>query len=886
MKDSCKRRKIECDQNKKRKRVEEQSARSRIKTENEEYAKYFEQDHRFLVFLITKGYMNEARELLNQDTFKAFSFEELVYLLKEVIKIKDLSILNEILSKPNVISKGDIFRDLMYFSARYGYVQAFKEILSLQSAQNTLNSQYLKRALRAAIKYHCAEIVDLILGHPKLEEIEDYESIVLLWAVKYKQESTVKKLLSDLYFKEEIMLGKSMNVNMLRELVDEKESVLEKNKQRVSTLKVVTVLLQLAAQNGDLELFKWLLRESGALAGAHAYQYSYNEFDRRDKLISNKNQPLRLAAENGHLGVVNYLLQIEAVLKAEVDILPMLFSVKKLAIGLAIQKGHQHIFDRLLQEKLITAEFEETGEYLLEIAIQFNRLEMFKTLLKYQKVRQSAIANHCAVLNRALEEGVLDFVEVLLAYPDIADQRIIRSSENVFWGTAHCISAVIGGADVLNRFLKIPGIVDELNNLRIEELAEDMCIEENIEGLRLLFGTQKGRQYVQDNFEDMIEDNSVNYKMAYEILSLVEKTNSPEGKWHLFIAALSEGNDELVNQMLSEEESSNWFTTNQAVSKVLHAAISSRSVDFFTALIAGLTDEEVRGCFQVLNADGILSAVFLEQNSDLEIFRSLLSIQVFQVFLTGQNTVLRTALLNENVSSEDIDLLAGTPVIFNAFTDQELVDILKSKRMFSIIERIWASSSENLKNKLLTALAHETGIKKHDDQKKLCLYVLQKESGVEPSMSEEDRNKKASQLVVRAKREGIGLLESQMYIKSVLFRVHHRVVFLKTVLMKDPWFSRYAPMIRDALIQKDLFRRGVEGVENLGLPLEIIWKIFDFCRAHYHYEDALKPIVYRHVQISPVEMMKKLEVASGVLKEDQAVEKAERKSAHLKELVY
>ncbi|MBS0286994.1 MAG: ankyrin repeat domain-containing protein [Proteobacteria bacterium] len=168
-----------------------------------------------------------------------------------------------------------------------------------------------------------------------------------------------------------------------------------------------------------------------------------------DIIASNENDALCAAAENGHLAIVNRLLEIDEVREdATAD--------NNNALSLAAANGHLAIVNRLLEIDEVREDATADGYNVLNLAARNGHLPVVNRLLEIDVARDRATAENHRVLLKAAKHGHFAVVNRLL---DIHAFRQAAAARNkvLYW------AAFYNDLDVVNRLLEIDAVRQVLN---------------------------------------------------------------------------------------------------------------------------------------------------------------------------------------------------------------------------------------------------------------------------------------------------------------------------------------------------------------------------------------------------------------------------------------
>jgi len=178
--------------------------------------------------------------------------------------------------------------------------------------------------------------------------------------------------------------------------------------------------LSLACNNGHLHIVNRLLDMPAVAANTTAYN----------------NYALHLAAENGHLHIVNRLLEMPAVIANAIEMKIIVYNAidcNNSALRLAAKNGHLHIVNRLLEIPAVATNTTATNDSSLRWAAQNGHLDVVNRLLKIPGVSANATAVNNLALTMASENGDLNIVNRLLEIPAVATNAAADNNYALRW---------------------------------------------------------------------------------------------------------------------------------------------------------------------------------------------------------------------------------------------------------------------------------------------------------------------------------------------------------------------------------------------------------------------------------------------------------------------
>ncbi|KAI4246112.1 MAG: hypothetical protein L6R40_002064 [Gallowayella cf. fulva] len=221
---------------------------------------------------------------------------------------------------------------------------------------------------------------------------------------------------------------------------------------------------------------------------------------------------LELAAEGGHLALVERLLQEKANVNATEP-------AGWTALHLAAKRGHLGVVERLLQEKADVNATSSAGWTALHLAAEGGHLAVIERLLQEKADVNATSSTHGTALHRAVDGGHLDVVERLLQ-----EEIVDVNATDRFGKTALHWAAGHGYLDVVERLL-----LEDKININATNAGESTALH---------YAAEKGRLEV---VERLLQEEKVD----------VNATNSV-GKTALYLAE-SNAYLEVVETLLQEE---------------------------------------------------------------------------------------------------------------------------------------------------------------------------------------------------------------------------------------------------------------------------------------------------------------------------------------------
>ena len=155
--------------------------------------------------------------------------------------------------------------------------------------------------------------------------------------------------------------------------------------------------LSLACNNGHLDVVNILLEMPEVVDNA-AYNY---------------NHALRVSAQNGYLDIVKMLLEIPAVLSDAT-------AMRNYSLFASASSGHINVVNRLLEIPEVLVHARDNCNYALRMAAENGHLNVVNRLLEIPWVIAAASANYSNVLCLVGQSGHLNVINRLLEIPSIA----------------------------------------------------------------------------------------------------------------------------------------------------------------------------------------------------------------------------------------------------------------------------------------------------------------------------------------------------------------------------------------------------------------------------------------------------------------------------------
>jgi|SaaInlStandDraft_7_1057024.scaffolds.fasta_scaffold60603_2 ankyrin repeat protein len=183
-----------------------------------------------------------------------------------------------------------------------------------------------------------------------------------------------------------------------------------------------------------------------------------NDFNLTEMAAYREWSPLFLACNNGHIHIVNRLLEIPAVVDNVTD-------VDNRALCLAAENGHLNIVDRLLEIPQVQANATAIDSRALLASVENGHLNVVNRLLERLAFRWYHTYDNNYVLRTAVCNGHLDVVNRLLEVPEVVANAAALSN------IVLRMSAYYGHLHVVNRLLEIPAVVANSTALGNESLC-------------------------------------------------------------------------------------------------------------------------------------------------------------------------------------------------------------------------------------------------------------------------------------------------------------------------------------------------------------------------------------------------------------------------------
>ncbi|MBT6538986.1 MAG: ankyrin repeat domain-containing protein [Francisellaceae bacterium] len=157
-------------------------------------------------------------------------------------------------------------------------------------------------------------------------------------------------------------------------------------------------------------------------------------------------RPLPLACNNGHIDVVNRLLEMPQVLGNATD-------NDNYALWRSAQNGHLCIVNRLLEIPQVLANATAVNNGALRFAAEYGHLNVVDRLLEIPQVQNNVSAMRSYPFCAAAENGHISVVNRLLEIPDVLANASINHNYPLR------AASLKGHLDVVNRLLEIPTVV-------------------------------------------------------------------------------------------------------------------------------------------------------------------------------------------------------------------------------------------------------------------------------------------------------------------------------------------------------------------------------------------------------------------------------------------
>ena len=255
-----------------------------------------------------------------------------------------------------------------------------------------------------------------------------------------------------------------------------------------------------AARNGHLDVVQRLL-----------------ELDEvSDTASAQENLALINAAENGHLEIVERLLELD-------EVSDTASAQENLALIWAAENGHIEIVERLLELPRVSDTASAQENIALINAIANSHLEIVECLLRLPGVIDTASAQENQALINAAENGHLEIVERLLELPRVSDTASAQENLALIWAAEN------GHLDVVQRLLDLDEVSDTASaqeNLAlisaldnghleiVERLLYCRSVSDNATAQDNYALRSAARNGYDDIFRDLLYLHHVQYKAA------------------------------------------------------------------------------------------------------------------------------------------------------------------------------------------------------------------------------------------------------------------------------------------------------------------------------------------------------------------------------------
>jgi len=175
-----------------------------------------------------------------------------------------------------------------------------------------------------------------------------------------------------------------------------------------------------------------------------------NAFDLTEEYEYKEWSALAIACNNGHLNVVNKLLEIPKVVsKAEND-------RQNHSLCMAAENGHLKIVNKLLRIPGILAKSSANYNYSFFVSAENGHLDVVIRLLEIERVASYVRTNNYYALHMSSWNGHLDVLNRLLEIPDIAAHASSSNNRSLRGAAKN------GHFDVVNRLLQMSNVVADI----------------------------------------------------------------------------------------------------------------------------------------------------------------------------------------------------------------------------------------------------------------------------------------------------------------------------------------------------------------------------------------------------------------------------------------
>ncbi len=213
-------------------------------------------------------------------------------------------------------------------------------------------------------------------------------------------------------------------------------------------------------------------------------------------IVSNENRAFRWAVRNGHLAVVNRLLEINAVKEDAA-------AKENDALSWAIGNNHLYLVIRLLEVETVRNSAAACKNYFLRDAASHGYLAILNRLLEIDTVRDNASINNNAPLCWAAYHGHLAVVNRLLEIDVVRNNAVASNNAALRWAIQN------GHLAVVKCLLKVEVVrIEAIRYLKLN-FGADENVDQQINILINRFAEQNPKLMKSIRNEDM--DNQMRY---------------------------------------------------------------------------------------------------------------------------------------------------------------------------------------------------------------------------------------------------------------------------------------------------------------------------------------------------------------------------------------
>lgn len=353
-----------------------------------------EYDNAELKMIGSTGSIDQLNELLNVEAVVDNLSAEGNYTLAHAAGNGYIDIVNKLLEYPSVVEHlTDNGNWALCMAAKNGHIGVVKRLIEFKSVSDSAaySSNY---ALKSAAENCHFEMVNILLNVPTVVET--------LISINHETKSILE-----------------LSLNNLLKIATEHKS-----------FETIYILIEILHKRNNVGIEEQYLLDWSCANGFLGVLIKLLENIQVDP-SSNNNSAIRAASVNGHIGVVNYLLEYPEV---EINIT----TNSNEALKAAAENGHVEVVNRLLENQQVRDNVAAHSNRALGLTAKNGHIEVVNRLLEFQQVRDNISAWNNYALRFAAANGHIDVVNCLLEYPQVKDGVSILNNEALRLAARNC----------------------------------------------------------------------------------------------------------------------------------------------------------------------------------------------------------------------------------------------------------------------------------------------------------------------------------------------------------------------------------------------------------------------------------------------------------------